>query len=250
MGKFFDEIPQFLIEWIVKQKMFWVASAPLSSTGFVNVSPKGVEGSFHLVSPTQVWFEDLTGSGVETIAHLRENGRITVLFSAFEGPPRIVRIFGKGHVYEFGTPEYEEFLPASKRKLGSRSVIMIDVLKVGSSCGYAVPFYTFEGQRSRLLEWSVTKELVDIEAESGHDVGECPPRPENGLKEYWMVDNAKSLNGLPGVLSAHGSVKPFKKNNTNFKRDGKRVRTRYEDIFDEYVDKRVVLGFVMGLKAK
>lgn len=122
MGKFFDEIPQFLIEWIVKQKMFWVASAPLSSTGFVNVSPKGVEGSFHLVSPTQVWFEDLTGSGtfricsflppqvvqlpqiltpyvwsgVETIAHLRENGRITVLFSAFEGPPRIVRIFGKG----------------------------------------------------------------------------------------------------------------------------------------------------------
>ena len=117
MAKFFDEIPQFLVEWILKQKMFWVASAPLTSDGYVNVSPKGIEGSFHVVSPTQVWYEDLTGSGmsqavlhlslpidyyvselsgVETIAHLRENGRITVLFNAFDGPPRIARIFGKG----------------------------------------------------------------------------------------------------------------------------------------------------------
>jgi hypothetical protein len=124
MAKFFDEIPEFLVEWILKQKLFWVASAPLTSDGYVNVSPKGIEGSFHVVSPTQVWYEDLTGSGtsqvvpilpppvvqlsksivtnsdvwsgVETIAHLRENGRITVLFNAFEGPARIARIFGKG----------------------------------------------------------------------------------------------------------------------------------------------------------
>lgn len=119
MGQFYEEIPTFLVSWIHEQKMFWVATAPLSETAHVNVSPKGFEGTFHIASPTKVWYEDMSGSGtytpllflfrrtsstdyrirragVETIAHLRENGRITILFTAFEGPPRIARLFGTG----------------------------------------------------------------------------------------------------------------------------------------------------------
>ena len=96
MGKFYESIPPELVPWMLKQEMFWVATAPLSPEAHVNVSPKGVRDSFHYVSPTRVWYQDLTGSGVETISHLRENGRITLMFNAFEGPPRIVRLFGIG----------------------------------------------------------------------------------------------------------------------------------------------------------
>lgn len=121
MGKFFDEIPEFLVSWIQKQQVFYVASAPLDANGHVNVSTKGCDGAFHIVNARKVWYEDLTGSGmpsiavayrlilstvlgVETISHLRENGRITILFNAFEGPPRIVRLFGKGnHVGALGS---------------------------------------------------------------------------------------------------------------------------------------------------
>ena len=113
MGKFYDEIPEYLIPWIKQQKIFWVASAPLRPDGHINVSPKGYEGTFHIENSKRFWYEDLTGSGkwncssmgrhcytcytgVETISHLRENGRITVMFSAFDGPPRICRLFGTG----------------------------------------------------------------------------------------------------------------------------------------------------------
>jgi len=115
MAKFYDEIPEWLFEWIQKQQMFWVASAPLSTQGHINVSPKGTENSFQVVNSKQVWYEDLTGSGmvynaygrlaagwlimcsgIETISHIRENGRVTIMFSAFDGPPRILRLFGVG----------------------------------------------------------------------------------------------------------------------------------------------------------
>jgi len=120
MGHFHDEIPEYLIDWMLKQQMFWVASAPLSSDGLVNISPKGIEGTFHVVNTRRVWYEDLSGTGVflfvfvvftlayhdmlpgaETVAHLRENGRITILFHAFEGPARIVRLYGKGEQLMF-----------------------------------------------------------------------------------------------------------------------------------------------------
>ena len=136
MGKFYDTIPQELTPWILKQEIFWVATAPLSPEAHVNVSPKGVRDSFHVLSPTRVWYQDLSGSGVETISHLRENGRITLMFSAFDGPPRIVRLFGVGSVHEFGTPEYEELIPPENRRPGSRAAIVIDVHKVGSVSGF------------------------------------------------------------------------------------------------------------------
>ena len=96
MGQFYDTIPPELVPWLLRQELFWVATAALSASAHVNVSPKGVRDSFHVAAPARVWYQDLSGSGAETVAHLRENGRVTLMFSAFEGPPRIVRLFGTG----------------------------------------------------------------------------------------------------------------------------------------------------------
>ncbi|KAG5336867.1 hypothetical protein C0989_011722 [Termitomyces sp. Mn162] len=152
----FGEIPDFLIVWLEKQQMFWVASAPLTLDGLVNISPKGVEGTFHIANPRRVWYEDLSGSGVETISHIRENGRVTILFNAFEGPPRIVRLYGKGQVasfirkvrfayrvspgsvFEFGTSDYNTLLPEGIRHPGSRAVIVLDIFKVAT---VSIPFH-------------------------------------------------------------------------------------------------------------
>ncbi|KAF9020884.1 hypothetical protein BDZ89DRAFT_1093623 [Hymenopellis radicata] len=200
MGKFFDTIPDFVVRQIEKQHMFWVATAPLSAEGHVNVSSKGLEGTFHVVDERTVWYEDLTGSGNETISHLREpgNGRITVFFNA---------LFGKGVVHEYGSPEYEELLPPEKRQPGSRSVIKVDVHKVGTSCGYAVPYYNFVGHRTRLLEFCERLEQVEnAEDENGNGKGV-------GLRQYWIKNNLQSIDGLPGMVSGHvgtgkvGSVK-------------------------------------------
>jgi len=196
MGKFFDEIPSFLFNWIEEQEVFWVASAPLSPDGHVNISPKGVRGSFHIVNANKVWYQDLTGSGVETISHLQENGRITILFNAFQGPPRICRLFGTGTVYEFGTPEYEELISVADRKPGSRSAIVVDVHKVGTSCGYAVPLYAFQSHRTKLLGYFDKKENLDRMAEPEY-------RSDGGLKAYWALKNLKSIDGLDGLSFAH-----------------------------------------------
>ncbi|RPD59332.1 hypothetical protein L226DRAFT_472874 [Lentinus tigrinus ALCF2SS1-7] len=194
MGKFYESIPPELVPWMLKQEMFWVATAPLSPEAHVNVSPKGVRDSFHYISPTRVWYQDLSGSGVETISHLRENGRITLMFSAFEGPPRIVRLFGTGTVHEFGTREYEELIPPEERRPGSRAAIVIDVHKVGSSCGYAVPYYEFRGHRQALLDFFVSRERADQKDEAAH--------ADKGLKAYWDENNARSIDGIPGLQVA------------------------------------------------
>jgi len=127
------------------------------------------------------------------------------LLNAFKGAPRIVRLFGKGTVHEFGSPEYEALLPAETRSPGSRSAIVVDVHKVGSSCGYAVPLYDFKSHRTQLLAWASKKEDFDITADAPVD-----GPPEKGLRAYWAKSNAKSLDGLPAVLSAHKSAIKFK----------------------------------------
>jgi len=234
MGKFFTEIPHSLIPWIQEQKMFWVATAPLSSSGHLNLSPKGYEGTFHIVNERRVWYEDLTGSGVETIAHLRENGRMTIMFTAFDGAPKIVRLFGIGSVHEFGSPEYEALIPLEDRHVGSRSAIVLDIHKVGSSCGYAVPFFDFKRHRTGLNHFSLRLETEDIKAEAescdlssssssnASDVGttfsleaEIPsqvqsyPLTAKGLKGYWRDRNCKSIDGLPGVTSGFIATQSF-----------------------------------------
>jgi hypothetical protein len=115
MGVFYETIPTSLTPWILEQKMLWVGTAPLSNTGHINISPKGGQ-SFGVISPTSFWYLDLTGSGVETHAHLHEpgNGRICVMFMAFEGPPRILRIYGHGRAVENGTREFEEHVKEHK----------------------------------------------------------------------------------------------------------------------------------------
>ncbi|KIK58718.1 hypothetical protein GYMLUDRAFT_45051 [Collybiopsis luxurians FD-317 M1] len=190
--------------------MFWTATAPLSGQGHVNLSPKCTRGMFHIVNQRRVWYEDMSGSGVETISHLKEpgNGRITILFHAFEGPPRIVRLFGTGTVYEFGTPEYNQYISPETRAPGSRAVIMIDVHKVGTSCGYAIPFYEFKSHRNQLLQWAQKREATDDEylqmssASSSDDEpehGQAGMLANNGMRSYWKQKNAHSIDGIPAL---------------------------------------------------
>ncbi|OCH88359.1 hypothetical protein OBBRIDRAFT_734635 [Obba rivulosa] len=207
MGKFYDSIPADLMTWIMKQEIFFVATAPLSVDGHVNVSPKGLHGSLHIINENEVWYQDLTGSGAETIAHLRENGRITVMFNAFEGPARICRLWGKGKVYEFGTPEYDELIPVTDRMPGSRAAVVIDVHKVGTSCGFGVPKYEFVEHRRILVNWLNGLELKEQSFASSTDDAKPAPHPgtsgaPNALKAYWAEENTRSIDGLPGFRTA------------------------------------------------
>ncbi|KAK0227388.1 hypothetical protein EDD85DRAFT_777003 [Armillaria nabsnona] len=246
MGKFYDEIPGYVMAMIKKQHMFWVATAPLSADGHVNVSSKGVEGTFHIIDSHTVWYEDLSGSGVETISHLRENGRITILFNAFEGPPSIVRLFGRGKFYEFGTPEYNALIPSETRHPGSRAVIIIDVHKVGTSCGYAVPFYEFKLHRTRLLEFAAKVELADIEAEEADNAIRQSTRVDNGLKQYWAQQNAQSIDGLPGMTFGQHSTDKFQTRGRVYKKDDESISMKG---YLKQLDMRFILGFSLGVAA-
>ncbi|KAL0565841.1 hypothetical protein V5O48_016179 [Marasmius crinis-equi] len=241
MVQFYDEIPPFLLDWLKEQKIFWVASAPLSADGHVNVSAKGVDGTFHIVDKNRVWYEDLTGSGCETISHLRENGRVTIYFNAFEGPPRICRLFGKGVVHEFGTPEYNALIPLESRKPGSRSVIMVDVHKVASSCGYAVPFFDFKAERSKLLNWATDKEAHDTESSSS-----AAEVSSKGLKAYWEKNNRSSLDGLPGMNLLPVTIETCFATTGKEKKDGIGKNQPGPGIVFP-VDQKLILGFVLGV---
>jgi hypothetical protein len=135
-------------------------TAPLSSNGHINISPKGGR-NFGILSPTSFWYMDLTGSGVETHAHLHEpgNGRIAVMFIAFTGPPRIVRLWGKGKALEYMSPEFDAFVEEHKVSLkpGSRSIIIVDVDQCATSCGFSVPYYDFVGHRPILDDFFAKK---------------------------------------------------------------------------------------------
>jgi hypothetical protein len=179
MGKTFDGIDDRMRAWIAMQHVFFVATAPLAEGGLLNLSPKGLD-SFAVLGPSRVAYLDLTGSGVETIAHLRENGRIVVMFCAFEGPPRIVRLYGRGSVVEAGTPAFESLAAHFPRRAGERAVIVVDVARVADSCGYAVPRYAYQGDRDQLIQWAERK-------------------GDGGLRAYRAENNTKSLDGLPAL---------------------------------------------------
>ncbi|WP_438447793.1 pyridoxamine 5'-phosphate oxidase family protein [Gorillibacterium sp. sgz5001074] len=185
MGKLFDALLPEHQEFIRRQHLFFVASAPLGPEGHVNVSPKGHD-VFRILSANRAAYLDLTGSGNETSAHLLENGRITVMFCAFEGPPNILRLYGSGQVHLPGSPEWEELEPLFPALPGSRQIITVDIRKVQTSCGYAVPFLSYEGERETLQRWSAQK-------------------GEEGLREYRREKNTVSLDGLPSPLGLeHG----------------------------------------------
>ncbi|KXJ90757.1 pyridoxamine phosphate oxidase family protein [Microdochium bolleyi] len=195
MGVFYEDIPPNLQEWIPKQKVFWVATAPLAGSGHVNVSPKGAANdheTFGLLDEKTFWYLDMTGSGSETISHLHEpgNGRITVMFNAFEGAPKIVRLWGTGHVLENGTEPFTNFIETHKLTTppGTRSIITVDIHQVGSSCGYSVPLFDFKEHRDVLLN-HFAKKVARFEA--GNE-GES-------MERYWAYKNAWSMDNLPAM---------------------------------------------------
>ena len=179
MAERFASISDDLAQWWAEQPLFFVATAPTGSDGHVNLSPKGLD-TLRILGPTRVAYLDLTGSGVETIAHLRENGRITLMACAFSGAPRISRIYGTGTVHEIGSPAFAELASDFPDLPGARAVIEVAVDRVSTSCGYAVPLMELVGDRDRLLDWARAK-------------------GDDGLVEYRVSKNASSIDGLPGL---------------------------------------------------
>ena len=182
MAKVYGEIGRKLSAWIEAQSLFFVATAPLAADGHVNVSPKGDLKWFRILGPRQVAYLDFVGSGAETIAHLRENRRVVLMFCAFEGPPKIVRLHGSGEVLLEGQDGFDELLAAfDPPEHALRSLIRIDVERVSDSCGYGVPLMSFDGRRSQYDDW------VDNKVRTG------------GLGAYVAEENAESIDGLPAI---------------------------------------------------
>ncbi|MCC6804243.1 MAG: pyridoxamine 5'-phosphate oxidase family protein [Anaerolineae bacterium] len=180
MAKFYDQISEQLREFIEAQHVFFVASAPLSAEGHVNLSPKGRD-SLRVLSPNRVAYIDLIGSGNETSAHLHENGRITIMFCAFEGAPRIMRLFGRGRTILPADPEWEALSPLFPTYINMRQIIVADVDMVQTSCGYGVPFMDYVGERDTMDRWAEAK---------GAD----------GLVAYQAEKNVQSIDGLATPL--------------------------------------------------
>ena len=181
MGQTYELIDAKLREWLSAQKIFFVATAPLSQEGHVNCSPKDGD-SFRVLDEKTLVYLDLTGSGVETIAHVRENGRIVLMFCAFEGGPRIVRVHGRGSVVG---PDEEAFAELASRFPttwldGVRSIIVVTAERISDSCGYGVPLMVFGAHRRQMAEWVERK-------------------GEDGVRAYQAEKNAESLDGLPGL---------------------------------------------------
>ncbi len=151
MGRVYEGIDEKLTTWLQAQPLFVVATAPLSADGLVNCSPKGGVGSFVVLTSNRVAYLDLTGSGVETIAHVRENSRITLMFMAFDGPPKIVRLHGHGHVLLAGSEPFNELVGRFPEHPGGlRSIVVVDLTRISDSCGYAVPLMDYQSDRDVL----------------------------------------------------------------------------------------------------
>ena len=180
MAKVFEDIDDRLAEFINRQKVFFVATSPGKHEGHVNLSPKGVDGTFTIIDQRTVAYLDIIGSGIETVAHLNNDGRIVVMVCAFEGPPRIVRLHGRGRVILPGDDEWETLMTRFPPQPGARSVIKITVERISDSCGYGVPLMTYVGERGQLADWVNRK-------------------TEDELVEYRRKKNAASIDGLPGL---------------------------------------------------
>ncbi len=181
MAKYYDSITDDLRAWIDEQPMFFVATAPLSADGHVNLSPKGYD-CFRVLSPHRVGYLDLTGSGNETSAHVLENGRITFMFCAFKGEARIMRLFGEGRTVLQNTPEWDDLIPHFDTNHNAiRQIIVADIDKVQTSCGYAVPYMEYKKERPALDKYWYKK---------GADA----------VPKYWKDKNQTSIDGLPTPL--------------------------------------------------
>jgi hypothetical protein len=185
----FQEIDERLAGWIAAQAMFFVATAPLAGDGHVNVSPKGPIDTLRVLGPRSVAYLDLIGSGAETIAHLRENGRIVIMLCAFEGPPRILRLHGSGEVIGAGEERFEALFERARFYEPSvpesrRAIVQVEVVRIADSCGYGVPLLDYVGQRPHMDAWAEKKVRVG---------------GTQALRDYQQTKNAASIDGLPAV---------------------------------------------------
>jgi len=178
MGKHYDTLSQEQQNWLARQKVFFVATAPLAADRHVNCSPKGGD-TFRVIGARVVGYLDLTGSGIETISHLQENGRIVLMFCAFEGPPKIVRLHGSGEVIYPNHPDYSRLNDKFAPHAGARAIIRVNVTRISDSCGYSVPFLDFVGHRDTLDRWTEKQ------------------GPE-GVIAYRDKKNRTSIDGIPG----------------------------------------------------
>jgi hypothetical protein len=179
MAKVFESIDERLEAWIARQRMFFVGTAP-SGGGHVNVSPKGPIETLRVLDGRTVAYLDLVGSGAETIAHLRDNGRITLMFCAFSGPPRILRLHGQGRVVLPGDKRWDELVARFPTRRGARAMVVVDVERIADSCGYAVPRYRYAGQRELLDQWTQRRDDATLAA-------------------YRVQRNSTSIDDLPAL---------------------------------------------------
>lgn len=177
MGKMLEAITEEVATFIAAQPLFFVATAPLAEEGHINLSPKGMN-CFRVLGPHSVAYLDLTGSGNETSAHLHENGRITFMFCAFDGPPNILRLYGQGVTVLPGTPDWEALSPLFPTYAGIRQIIVADINRVQTSCGFAVPRMDYVEDRDTLVRWAEKK-------------------GDEALIEYRREKNTRSIDGLP-----------------------------------------------------
>jgi hypothetical protein len=180
MAKVFESIDERLETWIARQRMFFVGTAP-SDGGHVNVSPKGPIETLRVLDGRTVAYLDLVGSGAETIAHLRDNGRIVIMLCAFEGGPRIVRLHGSGEVLDGDAVEFPQATALPEQH---RTVIRVDVERIADSCGYGVPLMSYVGERPQSRAWAQSKLAKQGPA---------------ALEDYKAEKNALSIDGLPAL---------------------------------------------------
>ena len=179
MGKLYEELNNDLIGFIEAQKLFFVGAAPLSGEGHVNVSPKGMD-SFVVIDNKTVAYLDVTGSGVETISHIKENGRLVIMFCAFEGKPLILRLHGKASVIESRDKAFADLRTHFAELPGVRSIIKLEITRIADSCGWNVPLYQHEGSRDYYQNYA-------------EKLG-----PE-GMRKGQLASNMLSIDELPGL---------------------------------------------------
>jgi hypothetical protein len=192
MGKIYERIDDHQRDWIARQAMFFVGSAPLAGDGHVNVSPKGPIDTLRVLDDHTVAYLDVVGSGAETIAHVRENGRIVVMLCAFQGPPRILRLHGRGEIVHASDPRFDELFEQAgfepfEAPESHRAIVVVDVTRVADSCGYGVPLMAYEGERPHQAKSSAKR--LRVNGPLAYD-------------EYQREHNTASIDGLPAVEPA------------------------------------------------
>jgi hypothetical protein len=179
MGKEYTEIDERIQKWMARQHMFFVSTAPSAGDGLINCSPKGLD-SLRALGPRTLAYVDTGGSGIETVAHLKDNGRITLMMCAFDGPPKIFRFYGRGTVVQPHDNDFDELLSRFPEMPAARNIICIDVERIIDSCGYGVPLYEFQSHRDSLPNYFSKQSEADILA-------------------YRRKRNTESLDALPGL---------------------------------------------------